>query len=977
MEIKNNGLLTIENLKDSIESVRYSPTAITRAILEHVETVTDGQVNLLDMTSPAMMLLSAGAVMTSAAIDEITGAHRAIYPTLATTAKDLYRHMTDKEFINIFAVPGSTTFTVIMSRDDVLRKMIYDPEEKAYKAIFPRDSLFKALETPFTLEYPIVIRLADNGTFEISYDTSIPSPVAKLKTNVIKYRSSSTLLNDVESAWIAFDIEVRQFDIKSVTYPLERSIPLKKVTDFPDKYYMSRVFYRNAGSDWIEIKVTHGDYVYDTQEPTALLDVIENTIEISLPQVYINNGLISGELRHDIYFTKGEISERYSNLGLDSFSLTRRAIDEERDVSVYTNALSDINHSVYAPGIATGGRNPLTLEKIRSRVINHTTGSISLPITPVQFASAVEDAGFDLVRNTDTVTNRIYLATRKLPKPTSSKLVSPANIGMNTFIPDLEVLSRSPYVKNNGLRKTITDKALYINENGIVRMLTRSETEALKSMNRLDLLTEVNSEQYLFSPYHYVLDDTDSRFDVRCYDLSAPELKDLNFKEQNQSMRMTVSTQAFNLEKIEIGYRLTFSTRSGTFYKNADSLGMTQCQIGFYPVGENKMAHINCTKVGTTPDDETIWSCDLETNLEIDSRHCIRITNASVSTASEIDVWINLESTIHVFHCSNSVSVEYKPSHSDLLINTSMLPQNSKALTHEELTLKLGVALNALWKRGRILPTGKEYLRYEDNIPDRYETDIYEINPATGTEIFIEGGVPVRRKLHSAGDIREDQFGNKIYKHRAGDFITDADGNPILSGQETSNRELDMLFIDGRYYFVTDDACVEYVSELIQVLTTWITENIQELSEVALENTKVYFYPKTTLGNVKVNTEDNGTDVLPSEQTLKVELYVNERVYKDNELRETLINKTVVVLDEEISKTVVNITEIERALTEAYMGAVVSLKVSGLGGDKNYRVLSLAAEENRMCLKKILKLQQDNSLIIGEDVDVKFYQVRG
>lgn len=976
MEISNNGLLTMENLKDSIESVRFSPTSITRAILEHVDVVSDGKVNILDMTSPAMMLLASGAAMFSSAMDEITGAHRLIYPTLATTAKDLYRHMTDKEFVNIFAVPGSTTFTVLMSRDDVLRKMIYDPEERAYKAIFPRDSLFKALETPFTLEYPIVIRLSDNGTFEISYDTSIPSPVSKLSTNIINYRTSSTLVNDVPSAWIAFDVKVRQFDIKSVTYPLERSIPLKKLTDFPDSYYMSRVYYRRDNSDWIEIKVSHGDYTYDLNEPTALLDVIGNSIEISLPQVYINNGLISGELRHDIYFTKGVINERYSNLGLDSFSLTRRAIDEERDVSTYSNALADINHSVFAPGFATGGRDSLTIDQLRKRIINHTKGAITLPITPVQFASVVEDSGFDIVRNTDIVTNRIYLATRKLPKPTNDRLVSSANIGINTFTPDLEVLDSSSFVFRNAERRTILNKALYVNENGIVRMLDRVEVENLKSLNRLDLLTEVNEKQYLFSPYHYVLDDTGSKFDVRCYDMTSPSLSELNFRDQNRTMRMSVSTQLYNLQKIDSGYRLSFVTRSGDFYKNADSLGMTQCQIGFYPVGENRMAHINCVKAGVTENNETIWTCDLETYLEIDEKNRIRVTNASVSNASQIDVWIDLNSTIHIFHCSSSVTVEFKPSAADLLINATMLPANAKAITHEELTLKLGVSLDALWRRGRPLPTGREYLRHEEDMPKRYAADVFEINPQSGTEIFIENGVPVRHKLFSAGDICLDIEGNTIYKHRAGDFVLDDEGNPVLSGQETSNREIDMLFLDGRYYFVTEEAYVDYVAELTGVLTTWITENIEALSDIALENTKVFFYPKTTLGNVKVFTENDGADLLPSEQSIVVELYVNNRVYRDSDLRETLINKTVLVLDEEISKTVVNVTEIEESLRAAYMGAVVSLKVSGLGGPNNYRVLSLAAEENRMCLKKVLKLQQDNSLIIGEDVEVKFYEVK-
>ena len=978
MDFKSNGLLTMENLMENIERVKYSPSAITRAVLEHVDSVSSGKVNIVDITNPFMLLMSSGAAFCSSAIHETTDAVRNIYPTLTTAAKQIYRHMTDKEFVNAFAVPGSAKWTVYMSREDVLNKMVYDSSEKSYKAVFPRDTLFKVLETPYTLEYPIVIRLADNGTFKIEYDTEIASPVASLKTNIIEYRTSRSIdANGTQVGWIAFEIPLRQFDVVSQTYTIEKSIPLKKILSFPDKYYMSRVYYRNNNTDgWKEIAVTHGDYVYDGSVVTAQLDVIENDITLALPHAYVMAGMISGEIRHDVFYTKGEINENYANLGLDSFSISRRAIDEERDISEFTNILDDINHYAIASKVGTGGRDSLTIDELRSRVINHTTGPNEFPITPVQFAAKTEDFGFDLVRNIDTLTNRVYYATRKLPKPTSDRLVASANIGINTYIPDLTVLDTSLYVRKNGLRRTITDRALYVNENGIVRMLTWTEVEKLRQLRPVNLVAEINSKQYLYSPYHYVLDDTGLVFDARVYDLTAPVLSDLNFKEQNETMNMSVNTQTYEITKTEDGYKLLFVTRSGDYYKNADQLGMTQCQIGFYPSGDSAMAFINAYKAGSNDAGETIWAVDLKTDLEIDGDNRLKITNAQIGSSPALDVWIDLKSTIHIFHCSNSVTVDYRPSDSDLLINTSMLPDNSKALTHEELTVYIGVALLHLWKRSAALPTGQSYLMHQDSIPARYETDIYEINPETNGEIFIENGEAVRRKLHSAGDIRYNGAGEIIYKYIKGTPVLDENNEPVLSGVEMANREIDMLFVDGRYYFASDKAFTEYKTELVNVLTTWITENIEALNEIALENTKVFFYPKTTLGNVKVSTEDDGADILPSEQSLTIDLYVPKRVYDDNELRAKFITKAVLVLDEYIAKTTVNVTEIQKALFDVYEGSVPTLSVSGLGGSKNYKILTLAAEENRMCLKKILKVQQDNSLIVGEDVTVNFFKIK-
>lgn len=973
MSIANNGMLTISNLMDTIETVKYSPTSVARAILEHVDTVSDGEVNLVDLTNPAMMLLSAGAAMFASSNNEVSMATRAIYPSLAQTAKQLYRHMTDKEFVNVFAVPGSTQFTVIMNRDDVLSKMVYDAEAGAHKAIFPRDTFFRALDTVYTLDYPIVIQLSDNGTFKIEYDVSIQSPVATLKTNVITPRVSR---DKDGNGWIAFTIDVRQFDIESTVHTLEKSIPLKKEVAFPNMYYMSRVFYRNSETaGWKEMKVTHGDYVYDATDPTAMLDVVDGTVTLEIPHIYVMSNQISGEIRHDVYTTKGALAENYSNLGLESFSVSTRAIDEERDLPIYVTSLSDISHRAIAPGIATGGRNSLTFLQLRDRVIDNTTGSIDIPITNIQMSAKVQDAGFDLVRNVDVITNRIFLATRKLPKPSNEKLAASANIGINTFSPSLQDLDLSAFVFSNGDRRTIDPKALYVNENGIVRLLSGSEVFALKTMSYIDLVAEINSKQYLYSPYHYVLDETGDKFDVRVYDLHACSLSDLNFKEQNQTMNMTVNTGAYQIVKTDTGYQLYFTTISGAYYKNAEQLGMVQCQVGFYPDGEASLATINAS-FSAYQGEEIVWTVDLLSNMEIDEKNRLKITNAVFSGASTIDVWINLSSEIHVFHTSNSVALDYKPSVADTLINLSTLPENTKAITHEILSLYLGVSLDTLWKRCRALPTGVNYAKYAADVPLLYEQDTYEINPDSGTEIFIEGGNPVRHQIGVAGEQVMDANGDPVFKHLAGETVLDANGDPVVADGSTSVRELDMLFIDGRNYFVTDEANVAYRTELIEVLTTWITENIADLQDVALEKTKIFFYPKTTLGNVKVYTEDSGSTTLPSEQSLKVDLYVYDRVYDDAELRQDISNRTIKILDEYIARTTVNTTEIMEALRASYDDTVVSLNVSGLGGEANYRVLVLAAEENRMCLKKALSLQQDNTLIIGEDVQISFFRVR-
>jgi hypothetical protein len=68
-----------------------------------------------------------------------------------------------------------------------------------------------------------------------------------------------------------------------------------------------------------------------------------------------------------------------------------------------------------------------------------------------------------------------------------------------------------------------------------------------------------------------------------------------------------------------------------------------------------------------------------------------------------------------------------------------------------------------------------------------------------------------------------------------------------------------------------------------------------------------------------------------------------------------------------------SITDAVVNLKQLYGDNVVGVELSGLGGsDKNYQVLQLSQDYNRLCLKKKLQLTDTGKLVIGEDVDIKF-----
>jgi hypothetical protein len=973
-DILQSKSVSIQTLIDNLDRYKYNPSTVQRVILEHLDEITQGEVDIVDPTSPFVFLLESSAVSTAVAITENVVNLRKQYPSLSQTEDELYLHLSDKDFLDRFATPVETKFTVMMQLADILNKMVYSPLEGCHKATFPRDTKFKVDDYTFTIQYPIDIRKYENGVVQVSYDGNVDSPIDTLSGNIIDYRVRK---DDNNVSWLFFQVKAKQYFIESVEFPLQKSIKFSQTITHNDQFYYIRAFYKNDGtnSKWVEFKTTHTDQVFDSFKPTACVQVHDGFVKVSIPPIYLNTNMISGKVRFDVYCTKGNLSVNLSNYKVESFSLDPYAVDEIADLNEYTNALSVISYYSYSSELISGGTNGITFEELRERVIYNSLGKEQIPITNVKIDAHVQAKGFQLVKNVDTVTNRVFLATQRLPKPLNNKLATSANIGIGTLIADTTYLKTLSSVKDNGARLTLLSKNLFKVTNGVTSIVKPSDIATLKALPKSLLISEVNSTQYLYNPFHYVLDDTNSEFELRAYNLDYPLASDLSFVSQNQSIQLPVNTGKYTLTKITNGYKLTIVTKSGTFYRG---LGDSEvfAQLAYYPVNEINLAYINGTLVDKTDDDERIYEFLIETNYDIDSSNSICITNAKMFSDVTVKTWCKLDSQFHIFYATTSLVDGYVKDEADDLLGKFLLPPTASATTHETLQIALGTTLKTLWTRSRSMASGLDYLRHQQDIPMFYMNDVYQNDPQTGSIFSVDvNGELVYTLLHTANDPVLDNLGNQVYKHRKGDVVLDENNNPVLANTVSVKKEVDLLFVDGRHYFVTDAAFVSYNDELVAVLDNWITETVAEIQTVLLEQTRIFFYPKTTLGATLIYSEDKVQDHISSEQSIVVDLYVKGEIYGNNEVRQRLIDSSVKVLDEELDNSVINTGVIVSKLKTAYGNSVENVDVKGIGGSKNYRVVTLADEENRLTLKKILAIQQDGSLIIKEDVVVNFYKV--
>jgi hypothetical protein len=518
-------------------------------------------------------------------------------------------------------------------------------------------------------------------------------------------------------------------------------------------------------------------------------------------------------------------------------------------------------------------------------------------------------------------------------------------------------------------------KNLYLNTNGVIKLLNTNEINAIKVLPKPAMVTEINSKQYIYTPFYYVLDSSLKEFELRAYNLDQPKASNISFLRQNETLQLIVNTESYKLNKIETGYKLTIVTKSGNFYKQIPT-GLVGVQLAFYPIGESTLAYINGELLTTTADGEHIYTFNIDTNHDIDSNDRLCITNSKMFNNENIKTWIKLESIFNIFHTTSSINNNFVADVTDTLIGKFLLPTGSVGNTHERITLTLGYSLKNLWSRSRTLASGLEYETHAVDVPMTYTKDVYEIDPVTGSIFSVDGtGSLVYNITHRMGDPVLNINNETVYRYRKGDVVLDNNGEPILLSELKTDKEIDLLHVDGKYYFADDSAFIEYRDELTSIINTWITSDIKSIQDILLEQTKIFFYPKTTLGMVKVYPDSVTESNIKAEQSFTIDLYVKDKIYKDSNIRQQLINDSVTILDEYIDRMTINITELTLKLKEHFADTVESIDIKGLDDGSNYQVITLAQEHNRLCLKKKIVLQEDNSFIIKEDVTVNFYNV--
>jgi hypothetical protein len=958
----------MSDFKNRLKDVRFNPSLMQDVVYDELEQQLAGRGNydVPDASSPFPFLMEAGVLNTSMALVESEALLRRLYPRMAISPEELYLHMSDTDYLGRFASPAWTHFEVYLSKSEVMAKAVPFGDYGMRKLVIPRATSFTVADITFTMQYPIELRVLSHGGLQVVYDTEHSSPIQTLESNIVDW----DLVNLDRDELLVLRVPVGQFKITTFSETLNATSGYAASYMFPDRFYYARVYVSNDNGQWTEIRTTHTEQVYDPTELTAVLQVVGNTLSVKLPLIYNTTQAVDGELRVDIYTTKGPLEMDLGGYQASQFTMHMSDLDNDE---TYTAPLHTFNRlQAISPERFDGGSSAISFDTLRDRVINNSLGGMRVPITNAQLETELQTLGFSMVTNIDNITNRQFLASRSLPTTSNNNSISAIGCTMGQVQQTLEQLGKSKYVKDNGQRITLTPDILYEYDRGVVTVVTDYELSRITSAQGDSQTRQVNDRRFLYTPFHYVLEATEERFDVRPYYLDQPEGLRKVFVGENETSAMQASVDWYRLARTESGYRLLLKLRSSDQFKDIDD-DKVHIQLGYRPAGENNYASLNGTLVGKE-DDERVYRFDIDTNFDLTVHGELRTLNFTMYSELQTDFYVPLEADFDIsFVVSSETTVGYKHGELDALVQTHLLPEEFMVIGRERMRLRLGYDLTGLWRRNRSLISEASYKRYVSDVPYVYQSTVYE-RDENGQLILgqdADGNVTYEVK-YQAGEMKRDDDGNVVNRHYKGDVVLDNSGQPELIAPRKILREFTLLLFDGKYYFADEPQALAYRDEVPLQVVGWLRNDLGSIRERLLEQSALYLYPTTTMGDTLAVVRDGTETTIPLEQKFYVNYYLKDSAYGNASLRDALSTSTRTIVNEMLGRKTVAISDIIARLKANAGDDVINIEAGGLGGDTEYSVVTIQDDAVRMSLRKRLTILSNQMLSIQDDIDIGF-----
>lgn len=944
--------IDIEEELKNLQLYKNHPNGILNVSLDRLKDMLDGRVEIVDPNNPFTYLLETSCINTAFAVQEATLLSRKQYLRLANNEDDIYLHMSDKDYLGRFSTPASkeVRFNILLNGFET--NAYKDPLTGDFIHTIPKNFKVTVDEYVFTLTAPIVIRITATGIIDVRYKGEESDSIFELETNYINFDTYA--LNQDES-YITFEAKLNEVDLEAVEIPVEKSKLFKGTINFENNrlfYYFKA--YHLTGDGWEEMITTHTDQVYDIMTPTCIVKVnqTDSSLEYYIPPVYVNTGRLGSKVKFVTYTTLGPVSVNFADYRVDDFKTEYNDVFPEIELDETTRTLNTIPKVVMIEGMLTDGKPAKSFEALKSSVIDNNLGRNHRPVTNVQIDNFVNDTNFKLIRNVDTLTNRIFLLETKLPEPTNRYSVSNINLGVMEYLTSVGDLrsDNNSVIAVDEFVTIIPEGTLFIDGEDGLKILSNLEYAEVKGLSGNNLAKRLNTNKYVSLYYHYILDTSNNATSLKAYDLSDPQIHRTNFRGFNVTARIGINTINTNMVKSSTGFQLDVLANIRKYDEQYD-----ETNIKPYIVYRDVSGSVFYLEGNLFADIEgnPVYRFSIESEYYIDSDNKIYINNFKDINGASVVVSFDLKTELEIIYLTNRIPTLYEPSSMDDYIRGSFIGPGNGVVTLESAMFIFGEYLEYLYSRVHTSTGIEDYVLYEEDVLLTYDRNVYG---------------PDNSIIHHQNETMLDEFGEPIYKHVKGEMVLDSSGLPVVEKTRDPLKYLNLLFIDYKSVVADDVNLVEYRNRLKSYMTSIITKEVGKIQEVLLENTVAYLTVPSSLGNTMVR-DASATKYISSSQSFRISLYVDSRTYEDTETKTSIES----VLKKELQDYISSSKSLSKSILVNRMLGKVGDFVRSISVDQftetNSEYMEIVESESGLSFKNSLVVSPEGYRI---EEDVKF-----
>lgn len=953
-------LLTTEELQEYM----YDPNKLQQVMLDNLEKSTNGEYVITEPTNPFVMLMELAVTSGANAITEPLSVIRQLYPDISETYSDLYHHVSDNDLDGLFSMPAEVPMVLYINVKDLYSYGSKNSYDTYTETILPIGTEITVNSVVFTILNNIHIKLYKEGGVFVEQQANPDLDISIKNLGVLP----SGIVNFTNGEpWIVFETIVKQVKKHTINKPITPSEGFDIITNISNKYTYSNIEYKNnaTNNQYVKLTKSHSKAYIDRTTPTCYIEVAGENINFKIPDVYLIDGVVSGNVKIDIYETLGKIYLPINKFGMEEFKVDVTPIGtSEAEASI-----ANIHILANSRTVLDGGIDSITVDELRNSIITNSTGSVDVPVTDANIKQKGLLEGFDITKALDVLTDRVYVASKNLPDLNVDNIYSRPDVYFNTVGIKIGNIPQTSKVLTTDDYLIIRSGCMFKETNGVMSIVDDLESEHLHTLPVNSLIAATKNTKYFYTPYFYVIDTTDvTEIRSTIYKLDNPFLENVIIKSKNPSVLPKVNIDKFTVKLDDVGYSLYFSLISNDEFK-ATNLDLIKGQLGIKIYNSDESIYIKSDydKVNN------LLIFKIESDLIVDSNDTLVITNG-VSSISSKNIPLITDVDVIIYSLDTTVVDENNFLRNELMFN------NGDDLTifgKEQITLNLGSKVKNMWNMLYNTFTEMKYQKYQHDTPLRYEEDVYDIDPDTGSifrcEYDSNGDItPVYNILHNKDDLIHDDNGDIVFKHRAGDIIVEND-IPLIDNVSGVIRNIDIMMIDYEYKLATTDAYKNYLDIVTDTIDSWVNNTIAGINDKLLENTVLMYKSYKKAGMVRI-TSNNTTYSINYNVKPIVKLYVKNDKYSANELI-VLSNTVGNVLHDTINKKDINLITAKESIINKIGSNIVAVKITNIDTVNDSEIFSMYDDTKRLVINKLVSVDEANNIVVRYDIDIKIISI--